>query len=67
MKEFEIKLQENMLNLMMYGEMSEWNKGAEEGDIINIDAALLKSCEDERVKQLLGLQEKIMWIIKSFG
>ena len=47
-----------MLNLMS-GEMKEWNKEAREGDTISIDYALLKACEDERVKHLMHLKSVI--------
>jgi hypothetical protein len=54
---FEIKLQECMLNLMMYREMCEWNKGAEVGDTIEVDSSSLQSCKNDRINLLLLLEK----------
>jgi hypothetical protein len=46
LNEVEIKLQEHMLNIMMSGELSDWNEQAENGEEIYIDNTLLEASSD---------------------
>jgi hypothetical protein len=62
LKDFEIKLEECMLNLMMYGEMSEWNKNSEEAEEIMIDNSLLEASSDKNVQELLRLHRTVVLV-----
>lgn len=47
------------INLAMSGELAEWNKGIEVGEVITLDKSLLESCEDTNIRLLTSLLIKI--------
>lgn len=57
--EAEITLYEAMLNLMMDGELKDWNSLSPVNDVINVDDFLLEASEDANVQVLLKLCRQI--------
>ena len=52
-------LHECIPNLMMYGEMSEWNKDAENVDEITIDNGLLEASDDQNVQDFIEASQTV--------
>ncbi len=57
--EAEITLYEAMLNLMMDGELKDWNSLCPVNDVINVEDSLFDASEDANVQVLLKLSRQI--------
>ena len=57
--EVEIRLCEAMLNLMMSGELNNWDKSSPEDDVINVDDSLFEASEDGNIHVLLKLYRQL--------
>ena len=59
LSEYKTELFHDILNLVMQGEMSEWNNEVEIGEIEEFDIALFKGCSDINVRNFTCLLESI--------
>lgn len=57
--EVEIRVYEAMLNLMMSGELNNWDQSSPEDDVINVDDSLFEASEDGNIQVLLKLCRQI--------
>jgi hypothetical protein len=64
---FEISLFTGRVNLLMKGELSDWNNDVPLGMEVQIDNSLLEASEDENIKGLLNLQEKLKETVNKLG
>ena len=67
LNEAEMKLQEIMLNLMMTGELSDWNLSSPIDEVIKVDNSLFEASEDANVQILLNLCSQIRVVSKNLS
>ena len=64
---FEISLFTSMVNLLLKGELLDWNNDVPFGMEVQIDNSLLEASEDENIKELLNLHEKLKETVNKLG
>lgn len=60
LKNFESELHQLMINIMLHGELKDWNDETDIGDVYEFNSELISSCNDENLQVLIGLYKKLV-------